>query len=378
MSVGLSGRVCLDTVLLKVASRCNLDCSYCYVYNQGDDGWRRQPARMSVATINAVVRSLRELYATQGAPFAVVLHGGEPLLLGIERLSLLLRILAEALPPACTRAIQTNGILLDDEVLDLCADTGTTVSVSLDGPEEVHDRRRVDHARRGSHADVLQGLHRLRGHAAAERIFTGTLSVVQADSDAEAVYRYLRSLDVPSMDFLLPDGNHDRLPEGVVPGSAGIHSRWLTRLFDTYASDPNPVPLRLIDNIVRALVGGCSTKEGTGVEDFAVVIIETDGTIAQNDTLKSTFAGADRFGSRWNVEAHVLASIAQEPEFLAYLTLQRPSSVTCRSCPYLSVCGGGMPLTRWSAARGFDNPSVYCADYRQTIDHVRSRLLANQ
>ena len=30
----------IDTVLLKVASRCNLDCSYCYVYNMGDEAWR--------------------------------------------------------------------------------------------------------------------------------------------------------------------------------------------------------------------------------------------------------------------------------------------------------------------------------------------------
>ena len=39
----------LDTVLLKVASRCNLDCSYCYVYHMGDEAWRDQPDRCSAA-----------------------------------------------------------------------------------------------------------------------------------------------------------------------------------------------------------------------------------------------------------------------------------------------------------------------------------------
>ena len=32
---------------LKVVSRCNLDCRYCYVYNGADDSWRKQPAVMS-------------------------------------------------------------------------------------------------------------------------------------------------------------------------------------------------------------------------------------------------------------------------------------------------------------------------------------------
>ena len=41
----------IDTVLLKVASRCNLDCSYCYVYHMGDDGWRYQPKLMGIIYI---------------------------------------------------------------------------------------------------------------------------------------------------------------------------------------------------------------------------------------------------------------------------------------------------------------------------------------
>jgi uncharacterized protein len=365
----------LDTVLLKVASRCNLDCSYCYVYNQGDDGWRSQPKRMTRRTIDAIIQNVSTLYDEQRVPFAVVLHGGEPLLLGSEILSVLLRGLAAALPSSCTRAIQTNGVLIDGELLDLCAETGTTLSISLDGPAFVHDRRRVDRAGRGSHADVLRGLSMLRAHPAYERLFTGTLTVIQPDVPAEVVYRYLRELKVPSMEFLLPDGNHDRPPDGLVPGARGIHGRWLSQLLACYAADPNPVPISILDNFARALVGGASTKEGTGAENFAVVVIETDGAVAMNDTLKSTLAGADRFRSRWNVASQALSQIAQEPEFLEYLALQRPSSSTCRACPYLAVCGGGMPLTRWSTAARFDNPSVYCADYKLIIDDLRARML---
>ena len=72
----------IDTVLLKVASRCNLDCSYCYVYNMGDESWRAMPKRMTPDTQERVAAQLGRLFVAQRHPFAVVLHGGEPLLLG--------------------------------------------------------------------------------------------------------------------------------------------------------------------------------------------------------------------------------------------------------------------------------------------------------
>ena len=74
----------IDTILLKTASRCNIACSYCYVYQLGDQGWRRQPPTMSRSTVDATVRRLDELRRAQDRDFAVVLHGGEPLLLGDE------------------------------------------------------------------------------------------------------------------------------------------------------------------------------------------------------------------------------------------------------------------------------------------------------
>ena len=80
----------IDTILLKTASRCNIACSYCYVYQLGDQGWRRQPPTMSPSTIDAIVGRLDELRQAQDRDFAVVLHGGEPLLLGEALLARLL------------------------------------------------------------------------------------------------------------------------------------------------------------------------------------------------------------------------------------------------------------------------------------------------
>ena len=81
----------LDTVLVKTASRCNIDCSYCYVYRGPDSTWRLQPKRMHREVAAALRDRLFEQAERQKAGFAIVLHGGEPLLLSFNELAALLR-----------------------------------------------------------------------------------------------------------------------------------------------------------------------------------------------------------------------------------------------------------------------------------------------
>ena len=367
----------IDTVLLKTASRCNIACSYCYVYQLGDQGWRRQPPTMSKSTVDAIVRRLDELRQAQDRDFAVVLHGGEPLLLEAALLTRLLAGLRARLPVGCTLSVQTNGTLLSDRRLDILADSGATVSVSLDGPAKINDSRRVRFDQGGTFEATLNGIRRLQRHPSAERLFSGTLSVVEPSSDPNEVYWFLRGLGVPGMSFLLPDGNHSRLP----PGKTGFDSHragaWLAGLFDAYMSDPDPVPVRVLDDLVKLLLGGSATKEGMGQDLYAILIVDTDGSIAKNDTLKSAFDGADRYNEPWSVHSHSLQEIARTAAFREHVEMQRPTARQCLRCPELSICGGGMPLYRWSNERGFDNPSVYCTDHLYLISHVRQYLAAH-
>ena len=93
---------------------------------------------------------LNELAFGSGYQFAVVLHGGEPLLLGKDGLAFVLTTLRRSLPDTCAISIQTNGTLITTEILDLCEDNDVTISVNLDGPRHIHDRNRVGFDTRGT------------------------------------------------------------------------------------------------------------------------------------------------------------------------------------------------------------------------------------
>ena len=263
----------IDTVLLKVASRCNIDCAYCYVYHLGDLGWSRQPKQMSRQTCAAVAEALCDLTYGDGQQFAVVLHGGEPLLLGKDGLGYVVSTLRRALPAACAISIQTNGTLITSEILDLCADNGVTLSLSLDGPRHIHDQNRVGFDARGTFGRVMEGLERLRSHPAGQQLFTGILAVVDPTSDPIEVYSFFKELDPPSLDFIYRDGNHSRFPPGKASSSSTEYGCWMATLFAAYAADDNPIRIRILDDMVKLILGGSGSKDGIGLTDYGLLVV---------------------------------------------------------------------------------------------------------
>jgi uncharacterized protein len=340
----------------------------------GDDGWKDMPALISRRTIAALSNALGDLVSDQLKPFATVLHGGEPLMLGASRLEYLFQSLRLSLPESHVLCIQTNGTLINDKILEVCAKYRVSLSISLDGPKEVNDRFRVGKRGESTHERVAAGINLLRQHEASEFLYAGLLCVIDPTTDAQQVYEYFKSLDAPSMDFLYRDGNHTELPFGKASFESTEYAEWLGRLTKIYLSDPNPPKIRFLDDIIRLSLGGRGIKEGLGQEDFGIAIIETDGSISKNDTLKSAFNGADRFEQNWSIHTDRLSTAFSSSEFKEYHALQKPSSSVCKSCEYINVCGGGMPLHRWSRGSGFDNPSVYCNDQKMIIGEIMGRL----
>lgn len=344
----------------------------------GDDGWRSQPKLMSAQVIAQVAARLGEQYRKQRLAFSVVLHGGEPLMLGAARLEALCSQLRAELPHPCGIHLQTNGILLTDSVIDVLVRYDVGISVSFDGPEAVHDRFRLDHQQRGSHARVADGINRVMARDDARPLFAGLLSVIDPTSDPAAVYSALKATGSPSLDFLVRDGNWDQIPSGKAAADTTEFGNWLCQLLDVYLADPTPPRVRILDDMLKLMLGGNAQKEGIGTADYGILVIEPDGRIEKNDTLKVAHAAADRFDRPWSVLKDTLEDVLSSAAFDAYYRQQRPISAICSACPDLGVCGGGMVAHRWSAQNGFDNPTIFCADQKMLMKQMRAVLARAQ
>lgn len=332
------------------------------------------PAQISLETVERIARSLGDFSKANTHPFSVVLHGGEPLLLGSYKLNQVLTLLRAELPRDCPIGLQTNGILITNEILDACFENRTTVSVSVDGSRRFHDQDRVGHDGKGTYAKVIEGLNILRRHKNSDFLFTGILSVINPHSEPQEIYESIKNLSPPSIDFLYRDGNHSKLPIGKASFNSTEYGTWLIKLLEVYFSDDNPPRIRFLDDIIKLVLGGVGTKDGVGLTEYGVLVIDTDGSIAKNDTLKSMFDGADRFDQNWTIFDHDLSEVVNSDEFARYHSAQQPSSTICQACPDLKVCGGGMTLHRWSDDEKYDNPSIYCADQKLLIGAIREKL----
>ncbi|GID52425.1 hypothetical protein Aco03nite_008290 [Actinoplanes couchii] len=363
----------LHEVVLKVHQRCNLACSYCYVYEHADQSWRDRPAVMSPEVFAAAVRRLGDHVRRQGLRrIRVVLHGGEPMLLGAATLGRLADGVRAAVPETCTVrvGIQTNGVLLTEAAVRTLRDHDIAVSVSVDGVAEDHDRYRVTHAGRGTYTAVSRALELLAAPAFRDG-FAGLLCTVAPDTDPARCYRTLRDFGPAAIDFLLPHATWSTPPDR----GPGVYGRWLTGAFDAWYDDPDPVPVRLFESTLDLLLGGASRSEQIGLSPVALVVVESDGAIEQVDALKTAYPGACATGL--HVAHDDFDTALRHPGIVARQLGAGALCAECRACPLHRVCGGGHYAHRYRPETGFANPSVYCAGLRLFIDHVRARVHAD-
>jgi uncharacterized protein len=361
--------------VLKVAARCDLKCTYCYMYSMADQGWQTQPRFMAPATVDRIGRAVADHVSRHQVGTATfMLHGGEPLLAGPDRLRAITESLRRVIPDTTrvTFSLQTNGLRLDERVVSALASDGVRICVSIDGDAESHDRHRRRADGSGSFTAVAAAV-RLLGQPRHRATFAGLLCVIDPANDPATVYRTLAGFAPPTIDFLFPHGNWSAPPPERSADDSVPYGRWLAEAFDVwYDSPPGRPEVRLFRETITLLLGGNSRTEQIGLSPAAMVVFNVDGSIEQVDSLRSAFDGAA--GTRMSVFTHTLDAALRHPGIVSRQQGLRALSDQCRACPVVRVCGGGHYVHRYRAGSGFQNPSVFCVDLEYFIRRVRERV----
>ena len=356
--------------ILKVHSRCNLSCSYCYVYEMADQAWRTMPKRMSDPIAAKTIERIAEHAERHGLDSVnIILHGGEPLLAGADWLAGLVASLRARIPAIVNVGVQTNGTLLTRPMLETLKSLGVSIGVSLDGDAEATDRHRRFSSGRGSFDAVASGLDLLQSPEFSD-CYSGLLCTIDTRNDPVATYEALLKFRPPALDLLLPHANWSSPP----PGDG--YAAWLISVFDRWYSAPRQeTQIRLFRELIQLLYGLPGGVEGLGLLPSTLVVVDTDGSVKQLDSLSSAYPGAADTG------LHVLSGsfddALEHPTTVARQIGVAALSQQCLDCPVSEICGGGLYPHRYRQGAGFRNPSVYCADLLSLITHVRNRLLAD-
>jgi uncharacterized protein len=363
----------VSTYIVKITGACNLNCSYCYMYNMGDTTYKGRPRIMSKETAEMSLDRIFSYSVRSGRKKILIApHGGEPLLAGKQWMRWFLDTVREK-TPACMEvniAVQTNGTLFDEEWLDLFAAYDVHVGISIDGPEEWHDRFRVNFAGHGSYKQVKRAIDLLvsRGH---ENPPWGVLVVANCEYSGAAIFNHLVEIGVRKLDFLWPDYHHDNPP----PWKPGALARYYIEIFDEWYSRRDPsIRVRWFNSVLRLIFGFGSCLDSIGPAPLEEVSIESDGGLEPLDALRTIGDGFCQVGL--NVHTHEVDDLMFSDIGQASINNQSLLPSQCHQCPAYTVCGGGWMPHRWGRGRQFANPSVHCEDLFQVFSHMASRVRA--
>jgi len=143
----------IKALCLHIAHTCNLNCSYCFA-SQGK--YQGDRALMSFETGKAALDFLVKNSGNR-KNLEVDFFGGEPLMNWevVKQLVEYARSIEKDAGKNFRFTLTTNGVLIDDDVIDFCNREMSNVVLSLDGRKEVHDRFRVNYDGKGSYDTII-------------------------------------------------------------------------------------------------------------------------------------------------------------------------------------------------------------------------------
>ena len=362
----------IDKIVVKVASRCNINCSYCYMYNLGDMSYKLQPKFIENETVKIFAKKMLNHSQTNKLnSVVIIIHGGEPLLMKkddmisfVNHFDLLKENGIEVI-----FYLQTNGMLIDNEWCTIFKKHDIKVGISLDGPKQINDTYRVDKQGNGTYDRVIKGINILKNN----KFNTSILSVMNLEIDSFEYYNHFKKLDVRSLDVLLLDANYDSMDNvfnhGISP------SDWYIKLFDQWYNDEHKFYIRLFNLIIKEIIGESQGLDSLGVSENNVLVLETNGGLEAVDVLK--LCGDSFTKNGININNDEIDEVKNSDLIEIYYNSGKYLPKKCLACPVQEICGGGYLPHRYSSKNGFNNPSIYCDDLLKLITYIQNKVIDN-
>ncbi len=374
---------------------CNLNCTYCYYLEKEKLYGESGSFKMSYEVLESYVKQFIE---GQEVPLVTFTwQGGEPTLLGIEFFEKAMELQQKYKgSKQIDNAFQTNGTRLTEEWCRFFKKHNFLVGISIDGPEEYHNKYRKTKAGKTTHQEVMNGIRLLKRF----RVEFNTLSVIN-DANVHKpleVYRFLKKTGSGFIQFIpIVERRSNAVPSDgltlVSPGygdpaqltdwsiRARQFGKFMITIFDEWVrNDVGKVFVQLFDvtlaNWVGAPPGLCVFAETCG----EAAVMEHNGDLYSCD--------------HFVYPEFLLGNILETPmgEMMAsgrQIQFGKDKRDTlprqCLQCEVRFACHGGCPKSRIAMTEdGKPGLNWLCEGYKAFFQHVKPYMefmaneLANQ
>jgi uncharacterized protein len=368
--VANSGKQITSVLIKPVGDICNLRCTYCY---EGLEGQRFDNRRMSEATLELIIR---DVLAQAPKTVQFLWHGGEPLMAGLPffKKGMSFERLHNRRGCRIANTVQTNGLLINQDWIDFFREHCFNVGISIDGPEDIHDRSRIDSKGAGTFQRVVMAAKILQKNG----FDLGAIAVIGGEAAARAadVFRTFQDLEITAYDI------HPRCNIGSHVGEQSIapadFACFVIELFEQWLESGDPdIRIGTFQDVFEGLIGqspstccsagGCSNILGFQANGNAVPCTRPF------DLSKYTFG---------NIHKNTVAEIAEGPKFQAFREKDLAAQGRSQHCKWQQICHNGCPQHRQTDGRqDIGGANLYCqcqsgisGGYAAIFEHMVSRI----
>jgi len=307
----------------------------------------------------------------------IVWHAGEPTAAPIRWFEHAHERLVSVAPARTSFAMQSNGVAIDERWVALFRRTNTNVSLSIDGPQRFHDRRRRTRNGKATWQLAMRGLKRLQDAGFEPRIIT-VLHPAALDC-AEEYYGFYRDNGLTQVSFSIDEqeGAHEQ-SSFVGWDQKGRVRGFLVKMLETAYRDGFPLHIGEIERITHVLAG-TTIAENELVEPWATIVVAADGSVSTfSPELMEAHAPKYNnfvFGNILDGDVEVFSSTKH------FQNASRDVAAGVASCEatcgYFGVCGGGSPVNKLCEKGDLSaTETEYCRLSVQTSADALLELLA--
>ncbi len=365
---------------------CNIRCEYCFYLSKEElfGSKNRSEYAMKEDVLETYIRQYIQAQPEGTPEITFAWQGGEPTLLPQAFYEKAVEFEKKYVPAGMKvqNAFQTNGILVSRSRAEWFAKNNFLIGISIDGPEDLHNRYRLDRGGKGTFKEVMAGLENMKSAG----VEFNTLTVVQNDNaeHPERVYDFLKEIGSRYFQFIpivetLPGteggvSNRKVSSRTVSPVQWG---RFMTGIFDRWVkSDIGEVYVQHFDMLLGLHAGYPSSLCVHAETCGNAMAIEHDGSVYSCDHYVNP---EYRLGNVMDEDLVQIVSKLKQIQFGLDKRDGLPGK--CRACPHLQLCRGGCPKDRIVEMPGDEYGGKlnwlcegYYALYEHTAPHFRAMV----
>lgn len=371
------------TIVLKSTMECNLRCKYCYEFRQNGENYSQ--ITMDSNKIKIIINSFAELFPK--SQILWLLHGGEPLLNGINYFEEFLDAIRKAnenYDVDFKFAIQTNATLLNEQWINIIKNnmdilSDRMISISIDGNKDINNIARVNKNNSSSYEKVVQAIEKLK----SSNIDFSTISVIARHNvnKAQEVYDFLKKIN-PSLARLIPCYNYDDNGELEMLGITPLeYSKFMCKIFDIWINDDSfkdekrfiidPI-MTIVSKLTDVPVNWCEYRNGK-CDNF--ISIYPDGEMWLCDDYDHSHHKNEAFlGNIFPLNNQVLTNAVNQPSKVCdYDNFYRNMILECKKCDiYQYCCGGCIGRRAEIKNKSIKNFKEYCEAKKILIKYIKN------